>query len=105
MILVCGEALIDLFVGHPTGAGLASDAVPGGSPFNVAVGIARLGSRVGFLSKISEDFFGRYLVRKLAEAGVDTTFVVSSTLPTTLSVVVTLPDGHPQYSFYGTGSA
>ena len=105
MILVCGEALIDLFVGRPAGAGLASDAVPGGSPFNVAIGIARLGSRVGFLSKISEDFFGRYLVRKLAEAGVDATFVVSSPLPTTLSVVVTLPDGQPQYSFYGLGSA
>lgn len=105
MILVCGEALIDLFVGHPSGAGLASDAVPGGSPFNVAIGVARLGSKVGFLSKISEDFFGRYLVRKLADAGVDTTFVVSSTLPTTLSVVVTQPDGQPHYSFYGLGSA
>ena len=105
MILVCGEALIDLFVDRPSGAGLATDAVPGGSPFNVATGIARLGSKVGFLSKVSEDFFGRYLVRKLAEAGVDTSFVVPTTLPTTLSVVVTLPDGQPHYSFYGQGSA
>jgi fructokinase len=101
MILVCGEALIDLFVGRPSGFGLATEAVPGGSPFNVASGIARLGSKVGFLSKVSEDFFGRYLVRKLAEAGVDTSFVVPSPLPTTLSVVVTLPDGQPHYSFYG----
>jgi fructokinase len=105
MILVCGEALIDLFVGRPSGFGLATEAVPGGSPFNVASGIARLGSKVGFLSKVSEDFFGRYLVRKLAEAGVDTSFVVPSALPTTLSVVVTLPDGQPHYSFYGEGSA
>lgn len=105
MILVCGEALIDLFVGRPSGAGLATDAVPGGSPFNVAIGIARLGGKVDFLSKVSEDFFGRYLVRKLAEAGVNTSFVVSSPLPTTLSVVVSLPDGQPHYSFYGQGSA
>lgn len=105
MILVCGEALIDLFVGSPSGAGLASDAVPGGSPFNVAIGIARLGGRVGFLSKVSEDFFGRYLVGRLAEAGVDTSFVVSSPLPTTLSVVATTPDGQPHYSFYGQGAA
>jgi len=105
MILVCGEALIDLFVGRPFGAGLASDAVPGGPPFNVAIGIARLGGRVGFLSKVSEDFFGHYLLRRLGEAGVDTSFVVSSPLPTTLSVVVTTPDGQPRYSFYGQGSA
>jgi fructokinase len=105
MILVCGEALIDLFVGRPSGAGLASDAVPGGSPFNVAIGIARLGGKAGFLAKMSEDFFGRYLVRKLAEAGVDTRFVVPTALPTTLSIVVTTPDGQPHYSFYGQGAA
>jgi fructokinase len=105
MILVCGEALIDLFVGRPSGVGLASDAVPGGSPFNVAIGVARLGGRAGFLAKMSEDFFGRYLVRKLAEAGVDARFVVESPLPTTLSVVVTTPDGQPNYSFYGHGAA
>jgi fructokinase len=105
MILVCGEALIDLFVGRPSGAGLLSDAVPGGSPFNVAIGIARLGGRVGFLSKVSSDFFGQYLLRRLAEAGVDTSFVVASDRATTLSVVVTAPDGQPQYAFYGEGAA
>jgi sugar/nucleoside kinase (ribokinase family) len=105
MILVCGEGVIDLFVDGPSGVGLATEAVPGGSPFNVATGIARLGSKLGFLSKVSEDFFGRYLVRKLAEAGVDTSFVVPTTLPTTLSVIVALPHGQPHYAFYGQGSA
>jgi fructokinase len=103
MILVCGEVVIDLFVDRPWGVGLATEAVPGGSPFNVATGIAHLGSKVGFLSKVSEDFFGRYLVRKLAEAGVDTSFVVPTTLP--LSVIVALPGGQLHYAFYGQGSA
>jgi sugar/nucleoside kinase (ribokinase family) len=43
MILVCGEALIDLFVGPAEGAEMPARAVAGGSPFNIAVGLARLG--------------------------------------------------------------
>jgi len=45
VILVCGEALVDLFVDGPAeGGGLPATAVAGGSPFNVAVGLARLGA-------------------------------------------------------------
>ena len=105
MILSCGESLIDLLVGKASGAGLASEAVPGGSPFNVAIGIARLGGKAGFLSKISDDFFGRYLVRTLVKAGVDQRLLLSSPRQTTLSVAVTRPDGEAQYSFYGHESA
>ena len=105
MILSCGESLIDLLVGKASGAGLASEAVPGGSPFNVAIGIARLGGKAGFLSKISDDFFGRYLVRTLVKAGVDQRFLLSSPRQTTLRVAVTRPDGEAQYSFYGHESA
>ena len=43
MIVVCGEALIDLFVGPAEGAEMPARAVAGGSPFNVAIGLARLG--------------------------------------------------------------
>ena len=42
MILVCGEALIDLFVGAAEGTEMPARAVAGGSPFNVAIGLARL---------------------------------------------------------------
>jgi hypothetical protein len=34
MIVVCGEALIDLFAGEPSMYGFACRAVAGGSPFN-----------------------------------------------------------------------
>ena len=73
--------------------------------FNVAIGIARLGGKAGFLSKISDDFFGRYLVRTLVKAGVDQRLLLSSPRQTTLSVAVTRPDGEAQYSFYGHESA
>ena len=44
MILLCGEAMIDLFVGPAEGAEMPARAVAGGSPFNVAIGLARLGA-------------------------------------------------------------
>jgi fructokinase len=64
VILVCGEALYDLFLveSDPQGV-IAIDAWPGGSPFNVAIGLARLGQSVGFFSSISTDVFGERLVR------------------------------------------
>jgi fructokinase len=57
LILVCGEALIDLFVGPAEAAEMPARAVAGGSPFNVAIGLARLGVKADFLGGISRDRF------------------------------------------------
>lgn len=105
MILVCGEALIDLFVGAPSRIGLSAEAVAGGSPFNVAIGIGRLGRAAAFLSTLSEDTFGNFLAGKLAEAGVSQSYLQRCPNPTTLSVVATSASGQPQYSFYAPDSA
>jgi fructokinase len=40
MIPVCGEELFDVFLDKDRGASQPFDARPGGSPFNVAVGLA-----------------------------------------------------------------
>lgn len=105
MILVCGEALIDLFVGAPSPSGLSAEAVAGGSPFNVAIGIGRLGRPSAFLSTLSEDAFGAFLTDKLISAGVNTAYLQRYPNPTTLSVVATSASGHPQYTFYAPDSA
>lgn len=105
MILVCGEALIDLFVGGPSAIGLQAEAVAGGSPFNVAIGIGRLGRPSAFLSTLSSDAFGSFLASKLTEAGVSRAYVQPCEKRTTLSVVATNPAGQPQYSFYAENSA
>ena len=56
MILVCGEALYDLFLPDSDLRGVITiEAWPGGSPFNVAIGLARLGQAVSFLSSISTE--------------------------------------------------
>lgn len=105
MILVCGEALIDLFVGQPSPSGLPTEAVAGGSPFNVAIALARMNRPTGFLSTLSEDAFGDFLAGRLAEAGVRGTYLRRCPLRTTLSVVATDADGHPAYAFYAEASA
>lgn len=105
MILVCGEALIDLFIGAPSPTGLTAEAVAGGSPFNVATGIGRLGRPAAFLSTLSEDAFGSFLADKLTEAGVSPAYVQRCPKRTTLSVIATSATGQPQYSFYAEDSA
>lgn len=43
----------------------------GGSPANVAVGLARLGKKVGFIGKVSDDQFGDYVTDFFAKEGID----------------------------------
>ncbi|WP_353184316.1 PfkB family carbohydrate kinase [Bosea sp. (in: a-proteobacteria)] len=105
MILVCGEALVDLFVAAPEGGEMPARIVAGGSPFNLAIGLARLGVPAAFLGGVSRDRFGAFLAQRLAEEGVDGRFLVRSDRPTTISVVTTAADGQPRYSFHGEGAA
>lgn len=101
MILVCGEALIDLFVGGPGADGrLPATAAAGGSPFNVAVGLARLGAPSGFFGGLSTDAFGAFLAARLEAEGVDTGLAKRSAKPTPLVVVSPDAAGHPAYTFH-----
>ena len=104
MILISGEALIDL-IPDPVKAN-AYDAVLGGSPYNVAIGLARLGSRTGFVSRISLDGNGEALAAALADNGVDLGFVLRDKRPSTLAFVMrgTAKTGS-RYSFYLDGTA
>jgi hypothetical protein len=52
-IVVCGEALMDVFALADTPTGLSLEARIGGSPFNVAVGLARLARPVAFFGSVS----------------------------------------------------
>ncbi len=49
---------------------------PGGSAANVAVGVARLGHRVGFVGKLGDDENGQALFRAFEQEGVDTGAIV-----------------------------
>jgi len=105
MVLVFGESLIDVFTGADTPAGLALDGRAGGSPFNVAVGLARLRQPVSFVSCISTDPFGERLAQALRTEGVDLSLLQRHLSPTTLSVVSTDAHGAPSYAFHGDHGA
>lgn len=105
MMLVAGEALFDVFVGEPTATGFVMEARLGGSPFNVAVGVARLGQPVGFLGAVGAGRLGDRLVEALAAEGVDTAAVQRPAAPTTLGLVALDPRGVAEYAFYGEGAA
>jgi fructokinase len=101
MFLVCGEALFDLFLRPSATAELCLDAVPGGSPFNVALGLARLGQKAEFFSGLSSDLMGKRLAAFIQKEGVGLAHAVRSSHPTALSIVALTADGSPDYAFYG----
>lgn len=105
MILVCGEALMDVFAAGDTPTGLSLDARVGGSPFNVAVGLARLAQRSAFLAAVSTGFLGDRLMQALAAEHVDTTSVLRTPARTTISLIGLDAKGVPSYDFYGEGAA
>ncbi len=105
MFLVCGEALMDVFAVGDSPTGVNLDARVGGSPFNVAVGLARLAQPVAFLGAVSRGFLGERLMRALGAEGVNLAHVARSDAPTTLGLVGLDERGVPSYSFYGEGAA
>ncbi len=105
MIVVSGEALMDVFAAGPTATGLALDARIGGSPLNVAIGLRRLGQPAAFFGGVSSGFLGDRLMQALHDEQVDTGCTVRVDAPATLSLVGLDAQGVPHYAFYGSGAA
>ena len=108
-VLVGGEALFDLISMNP-GAGLGRTTTfqkrPGGSPFNIAVGIGRLGVPVSFVGKIGEDQFGQALVDFLENEGVGVDLVNRQPgTKTTLAFVAVDQAGRVDFRFYRDNAA
>lgn len=100
MYLVCGEALFDVFTGREQDGGLGLSARAGGSPFNVAIGLARLGHRAALYTGLSTDALGRHLRGVLEREGVRLEYVIDKPHRTTLVLVALDDAGVANYSFY-----
>ncbi len=106
MFLVCGEALFDFFLETESGPSAATYAArAGGSPFNVAIGLARLDVSSGLLTGLSSDLLGQRLSQVLRDEAVSTAYAIPTDRPTTLSLVGLDAAGVPAYQFYDNGSA
>ncbi len=104
MILCCGEALIDFLPRRGADGADVYQPFNGGSVFNTAIALGRLGTKVGLLAGVSKDFFGDQLMDGLKASGVDLTYCRRKDNHTTLAFVK-LVDGHARYSFVDDNSA
>ena len=100
-VAVLGEALVDLIVGDDG----AYRPHLGGSPYNVAIGLARQGVQVSYLSPLSDDTFGDQLHDSLRKEKVDIPIARRSLWPTSLALVTIDEEGLPAYRLYREGIA
>ena len=118
MIICCGEALIDMVRAPVSGgetrlkasaAGSGSGEgflpLPGGSPYNTAIAIGRLGVPVKFLGRFSTDFFGEILVQRLRDNHVRDDMIIRSGQNSSLAFVKLEKGKEPRYIFYTEGTA
>ncbi|MGW6206835.1 carbohydrate kinase family protein [Streptomyces sp. NPDC055089] len=93
-LLVIGECVADIVREPDT----ADRVHPGGSPANVAYGLARLGHDATLLTQLGQDGNGRLIRDHLTAAGVDVR-TDGSTAPTPSAVVTLDGAGRAAYSF------
>lgn len=105
MIACVGEALIDFIPTTSRDGNQAYIPSPGGSPYNTAITCGRLDRPPLFLSRLSNDFFGRDLRASLERNKVNTSYVASGTEPTTLAFVRKNSAGDAEYAFFANDSA
>ncbi len=107
MFLTCGDSLFDLFVQSTSARAenVSLEGGPGGSPMNVALGLARLGHKSYFLSPIGSDLYGKRLQEHLHNNQVDLSYCPSTDRNTTLAIIEKKPDGSAEYVFYVDGTA
>ena len=96
---------MDVFDAGATSTGQLLDARIGGSPLNVAIGLARLGQAASFIGAVGAGFLGERLVQALRSEGVQTRGIARLPAPTTLGLVGLNPQGSADYAFYGAGGA
>ena len=103
MILVIGEALIDL-IGDAQNPGEYTSVV-GGANANVALALSRRGAAQRFMGRISGDGFGQQIRDRLSANGVDLSWSIAAPEQTTLAVATIDSLGVASYSFYVKGTA
>ncbi|MFJ5964379.1 sugar kinase [Bacillus sp. NPDC093026] len=78
-----------------------------GAESNVAVGLARLGFNVGWMSKVGADSLGTFILEELQKEGVDTEAVLRSNDGSKTGILLKskVIDGDPDITYYRKGSA
>ena len=108
-VLTYGEPMA-LFVADETGplesVGHFTKRIAG-ADLNVAIGLSRLGFRVGYVSRVGADSFGRYVLDTLAKEGIDASCVgIDPRYATGFQIKGKQTDGRdPSVEYFRKGSA
>lgn len=105
-VVTAGEAMVLLL---PPGPGYLRhhahlEVRVGGAEANTAVGLARLGFRVGFLTRLGQDELGELVLSRLRAEGVEV-WARRTEAPTGLYLRERLPGGRGRVHYYRQGSA
>jgi len=101
--VVCiGEILVDMIPSKPGSYVEVPSFLKnfGGAPFNVAIGVSRLGKKAGAIAAVGSDPFGEFLIHTLKENSVDTSQIAVKRARTTLAFVQLEPSGERSFFFY-----
>ena len=104
MIVCCGEALIHFLPRKSADGSPVYQPFCGGSVYNTAIALGRLGVPTGLFTGLSTDFFGDMLREGLKASKVDLRYTKIWDKPSTLAFVK-LTGGHARYSFFDDNSA
>ncbi|MGG3989149.1 5-dehydro-2-deoxygluconokinase [Bacillus smithii] len=78
-VIAIGRACLDLNAAEynrPMEETMTFTKYVGGSPANIAIGSSKLGLKVGFIGKVSDDQHGRFIEQYMRSVGVDTSNIV-----------------------------
>jgi 2-dehydro-3-deoxygluconokinase len=108
-VLTAGEALV-LLAAETPGALEEADRFrrfSAGAELNVAIGLARLGLRVGYMSRVGDDTFGRFLRAVMEREGLSSELVAIEPARSTGFMLKSLAgsDSDPVIDYYRRGSA
>lgn len=108
-VVTIGEAMA-MFVARETGDLAAAETFikrAAGAELNVATGLARLGLKVGWVSRVGDDSFGRFILRVLENEGIDHRQVTTDVhYPTGFQVKSKVDDGSdPLVEYFRKDSA
>ena len=102
MFTVLGEALLDMVQPEP---GPSYVARPGGGPFNIAVGLRRLGHPTALMARLSTGALGGVVRRHALDNDLDLRPCVDVDDPATLAFASVDAEGRASYDFYVRGTA
>ncbi len=108
-VVTMGEAMVLFIAGHSGPLELVHQfkKLSAGAELNVAVGLSKLGLRVGYVSRVGNDSFGKFLLNFFDQEKIDRSHVqVDSERPTGFMLKSVVDGGHdPSIEYHRRGSA